>query len=152
MVALHLRIDADRGVAPGLEESKKMTLGGDAGHGFGVVDVLQNFAGSVVALEDLHRDGALSGGGKKFGGVEKMGLQGVPDLGGEGAVGLVAEAEEAGFGENGAVEFGLVGDFLKASGDVAADVDDFEVGAKVAQLQLPAHGRGADGSSDGEFA
>ena len=111
---------------------------------------MEDLAGGVVALEDFHRNGALAGGGEEFGGVEEVGGERVSCFGGERAVRFVAEADESGFGENGAVEFGLVDDFLESGGDVAADVDDLEVGTEMEELQFAADGGGADGGSLGQ--
>ena len=57
------------------------------------------------------------------------------------------EANEASFGENGAVEFRLVRDLLESSGHVTADINDLEVRTKVEKLQLASDGGGADDRS-----
>lgn len=100
----------------------------------------------------------MAGGGEEFGGVEELGSEGVVFDGNlcEVMAGTVmplsvAEALEAGLGEDGGVEVGLFGDFLEAGGDVAPDVDDVEVGAEAEELEFAADGGGADGRAGWEL-
>ena len=55
------------------------------------------------------------------------------------------EAIEAGGGEDGAVELGAFGEFFQAGDDVAAEFDDFEVGAMRKDLGFAAGAAGGEG-------
>ena len=100
-------VDADGGLAAGLEEFEEAALGGDAGEGFGVVEGGEGGGELGGFLPSFEGDGALAGGGEEVGGVEDGEVEG----GGEVEEGLAeeVEAEEAGAGEDEGVDGGIFG-------------------------------------------
>jgi hypothetical protein len=136
--------DGEEAIA--IEEAKEAALDADAGVGGRVIDGGEDGGSWGIVTAGLDADGALADGGQdaERGGVETAGVA-VEQAAGEG----VAEAVEAGTGENDGVE-GLGCQFCEAGGDVAAKLEDLEAGTEPKELAAAADAAGADARPGGE--
>lgn len=90
-------------------------------------------------------DGALTGGGEEFHGIEHQTVEGVGvDVDAAEVRIEQAQAQQAGGGEQHGIKGVFTEHFFHAGGDVATDLDDLDIRAKELELRGTAHAAGAD--------
>ncbi len=129
--------DTEGKMAPSTKLSQNVAFGFHAAGGGLVVERAKKVAGGAIVFAGLHGDRALAGCGQHLNDNRCV------EFGGDD---VMPETVEAGLGQNSGSQGGGVSQLPEPGRNIAANVDDFEIGSEMKELILPPWaGGGHDG-------